>query len=1095
MNKNFKLISLVLSLVFCLTASTFGQSTSGSIEGTVKDANGASVPGITVTATSTGNTTGYKSTDVSNGEGSFRFANVPPGTYTISTGEAKGFKGKNITDITVVLEKTTPVSVSLEVGGGSTSIDITSTDSAQIDLGDTKLTTSITSAVADALPKGTTFSSLLKTAPNVRSEPLAAGFQIDGASGAENVFVVDGQEVTNFRTGQLNTANNIPFELVSEVQIKSTGLDAEYGGATGGVISVVTRGGNDQWRGNFGVSFTPAKFQGRANTVLNRWSTPAGGNPGEFEQFRPFKAGGTSFFPVGRIGGPIAKGKLWFSAVYAPQILETTQRIDYLTSRNPNIRTVRESISYNQKRVVDEVLFRIDGQASSKFRFNVNYLWNPVRDEGTLPANNEGLTGAPQSADFGGSIGLVRGTDFLSLGGGRQNSNNVNGQASWNPTNNLVINVRGGRTYLNEKLGSYGIPRATRYLCSTTNAGIPAAAGCAPGFTNFASNFQIPFDVSTRRTFDADANWSVNAGGRHNFKFGYQYNRLANTTDQGYKPFGIITLFYNLALDNFIDATPTGVTATNATGNCATAPNPLLNCNNGAGRIRRFGTIGSASSQNQALFVQDGWTIANRLTLNIGARIENEAVPSFVTTNPGIKFGWGDKISPRFGASFDLTGDGKTKLFGSYGWFYDRFKYELPRGSFGGDFFRDDYFEILPSRGTAFTSYTFANILGTVADRPGGNCPTVSPVPFPSLGNGYSVCQLDFRIPSNLTGGSIFTSGAVDPNLKAARQSEYTVGIERLLTGTLLFSARFSHKSVDRAIEDIGFPTASGSEAYIIGNPGFGLAAKVARDNGYTATKAERKYDALEFRVDKRLSNNYFFNASYTWSRLFGNYSGLASSDEAGRSSPNVNRFFDLPFLGYTANGKPDNGRLATDRPHVFKAFAGYGFDWFGNKANRTDFSFFTSVQSGTPLTSQYTFYNATAILFGRGDLGRTEKFSETDFLVSHNYKFGKDNRFTLQPFLNILNLFDERNELTRQTVISPTAFTATQLRAGGCSATACADEVSSIRTIFGGGAETFITNYINAPATITARKLNTYNVSNGFQGPRSVRFGFRMFF
>lgn len=1066
---------VVLAIVFCLSQIAFGQETTGSLEGVVKDPNGAVVPNVTVTITSTGATTGFKTSTITNGEGYFRISKVPPGTYTVTT-VANGFKSNSIPNVVVSLEKATNLGIGLEIGAGNITVDVNASDTVQIDLGDTKLTTNITSQVIDSLPKGTTFSSLLKTAPNVRNEPLAAGFQIDGASGAENVFVVDGQEVTNFRTGQLNAANNIPFELINEVQIKSTGLDAQFGGATGGVISVATTGGNNQWRGNAGISFIPAELQGNTRPVLNRWSTPAGGNPGEYEYFQPYNSGGTSFFPTARLSGPIMKDKLWFSTAYAPQIIETTQKIDYFSSRNPNTRTLRETVDYSNKRTIYEALVRLDGQPTQNLRFNANFLWNPVVDEGLIPLNNEGLTGAPQSADFGGSIGTLRGAPFLAQQGGRQNSNNINGQVTWTPTTYLILNFRVGRTFLNEKLNSYGVPTSTRYVCSTTNAGIPAAAGCLSGFTNFANNFQIPFDVSTRNTVDADASWLFNGVGRHNLKFGYQLNRVSNTTDQGYKPYGIITLWYGLGIDNFLGSTPTP-------GNI------------GSGRIRRFGTIGSASSQNQALFFQDSWQIANRLTLNLGLRMEKEDVPSFNAANPGITFGWGAKLAPRLGASFDLTGDGKTKLFGSYGWFYDRFKFELPRGSFGGDFFRDDFFEMFASRGTAYTSYTLANILGTVADKAGGNCPDFNAAtpPLPSLGNGYSVCQLDFRIPSNSVGGSIFTSGAIDPNLEAARQSEYTIGVERQLSNIMLFSARYTHKNVDRAIEDIGFPTASGSEAYIIGNPGYGLAASTAKDNGYNATKAVRRFDAVEIRIDKRLSNHYFFNASYTWSRLFGNYSGLASSDEAGRSSPNVNRFFDLPFLGYTANGTPDNGLLATDRPHSFKGFAGYSFDWKGSKTNATDISFFTTIASGTPLTSQYTFYNATAILYGRGDLGRTAMFTETDLLLSHSYKFGNDNRFTLQPFLNIRNLFDENNELTRQTVISPTAFTAATLVTGGCPSTVCADEVKSIQRIFNGGTQSYIDTYLAAnPA---ARKFNTYNLANAFQAPREVRFGFRFFF
>ena len=101
--------------------------------------------------------------------------------------------------------------------------------------------------------------------------------------------------------------------------------------------------------------------------------------------------------------------------------------------------------------------------------------------------------------------------------------------------------------------------------------------------------------------------------------------------------------------------------------------------------------------------------------------MEKEDLPSFNGYAPPINFGWGDKIVPRLGAAYDLTGDGRTKLFGSYNKFHDRLKFELPRGSFGGDFFRSDYFEIFPN--TSYDFYTLSRILGSNTDVLGGQCP------------------------------------------------------------------------------------------------------------------------------------------------------------------------------------------------------------------------------------------------------------------------------------------------------------------------------------------------------------------------------------
>ncbi len=1079
MNKNFRFISMALSFMLCFAAVAFGQSTTGNIEGTVTDANGASVPNAIVVAKSTGSTAGYNQTVTANGNGEFQFSQVPVGTYTI-TATGTGFKTSKTTDVTVSLDRAAVINLTLEVGTSDVTVDVTADSSTTIDQADTKIDTNITKQVFDALPKGTSFGSLLKTAPNVRPEALSGGYQIDGASGSENVFVIDGQEVTNFRTGVLTRNNDLPFELLQEVQIKSTGFEAEYGGATGGVINVVTVGGNDQLRGNFALSFKPKGLKGNnvPRNVLSVFATDNRANGSEY--FIPLRDGGTDFFPVAQLSGPIIKGKLWFSATYAPQIFETTRPIDYygstgIANADPNGRFVRESINYNQTLKQEYAFARLDAQPFSKLRLFGSFLWNPLAQDGVLPANTEGLSGTPQSVNFGGSRGVLRGADLLGQQGGRQNANNINGQATWNPTNYLVLNFCAGRSFMNERLNSYGLPRITRVICSRLGPQTAATTGCAQGFQNIGNNNQINYDVSTRTTFDADASLvGINLGGRHNFKFGYQFNRLFNTVSNGYKDLGIIQLFYDRDI-----ATLSGGPVTPTPGNL------------GSGLLQRFGTVGEASSKNQALFAQDSWQIGKRVTLNLGLRIENETVPNFGQTgSQAIKFGWGDKITPRFGIAFDLTGDGKTKLFASYGWFYDRFKYELPRGSFGGDFFRRDFFEILPARGLNYLGYTFGNILGSNPDPIGGRCPIVG-------GTGYSVCQFDFRVATNLIGADIFETGAVDPDLKAARQSEYTFGIERQLGNNFVLAGRYTHKQQDRAIEDVGVFNAQGSEAYIIGNPGFGLVCEVSSTANLPCPKAERLYDAVEVRLDKR-SANYFFNASYTWSRLFGNYSGLASSDEAGRNSPNVNRLFDLPPLGFTADGDPDNGLLATDRPHVFKAFGGYSFSWFGNETNRTTISAFTTIQSGTPVTTIYNLYSlGTTILNGRGDLGRTEMFTETDLSISHRYKFGRDNRFIFEPYIDLRNLFDEGNVLGFNTNISATNFSATTLSTTQAGCTTCGSEAAVFQTIFNGtGIRQFVLNYLNSPVTPLAnRTLNTYGFANNFQNPRDVRFGFRFLF
>ncbi|MEX2663123.1 MAG: hypothetical protein WD227_14435, partial [Vicinamibacterales bacterium] len=169
--------------------------------------------------------------------------------------------------------------------------------------------------------------------------------------------------------------------------------------------------------------------------------------------------------------------------------------------------------------------------------------------------------------------------------------------------------------------------------------------------------------------------------------------------------------------------------------------------------------------------------------------------------------------------------------------------------------------------------------------------------------------------------------------------------------------------------------------------------------------EAERDYDALEFSVNKNLSNNWALRTSYTWSRLYGNYSGLAQSDEPGRLSPNVGRNFDAPVMSFNERGEPVFGRLGTDRPHQFKAHFIYDLP-FGTTLGVSQF-----VASGTPITREAAFIspnNFPVMYLGRGSDGRTEVFSQTDLVVQHDFRLTGNQR--LQLGLNVLNLFDEEN-------------------------------------------------------------------------------------
>jgi hypothetical protein len=170
-------------------ASVHAQERFGGLTGVVTDESGAAVPGVTVTATN--KSTGAARVTVTGGDGLYRIQDLEPGRYTVSI-ELQGFQKVSVDDVLVIVGRTFNVNTQLKVGALTEVVNVTGGVEKQIDLLTTTLAHNVTAEELDRIPKTRTFQDVALTSPGVNKGDIEAGFQVHGASGAENSFLVDG---------------------------------------------------------------------------------------------------------------------------------------------------------------------------------------------------------------------------------------------------------------------------------------------------------------------------------------------------------------------------------------------------------------------------------------------------------------------------------------------------------------------------------------------------------------------------------------------------------------------------------------------------------------------------------------------------------------------------------------------------------------------------------------------------------------------------------------------------------------------------------------------------------------------------------------
>ena len=238
-----KLSKLALTTILAFTGIAVAQEITGTLTGIVTDATGASMPNATVTVTN--KESNQPSVTKTDGSGIYFLRELRPGHYAMKF-ESQGFAPLTYSDVTVMLGKLLKVDGQLKVGTLAESI-VVNEAAPMIDLTGTTVANTLTKEEFNHLPKTRSFQSLALLAPFTNAGEIEGGLQVNGASGAENNYMVDGLSNTSLVNGK--SRQNAAFEYLGEVNVKTTGIEAEYGGALGGVINAVTLSGGNQFHG------------------------------------------------------------------------------------------------------------------------------------------------------------------------------------------------------------------------------------------------------------------------------------------------------------------------------------------------------------------------------------------------------------------------------------------------------------------------------------------------------------------------------------------------------------------------------------------------------------------------------------------------------------------------------------------------------------------------------------------------------------------------------------------------------------------------------------------------------------------------------
>jgi len=997
------------ALTVAVTQPAMAQSNAtGNIYGTIDSAAGATV-------NLTNLETGLKRSTTAEANGRYQVTALPAGRYRVDL--VRGGAVARTMEVEVLAGQGADASfgaaiASVQVTGRRNRIDVSNTNNGAV----------FSAKELAKLPVQPNLTSIVLLAPNTtRGDAAYGGASFGGSGASENAFYMNGFPITN-PLSQLGSME-LPFGSIQQASVLTGGFGAEFGRSIGGVMSITTKSGTNNWEAGAMYSIEPNSMRAsRANIYYaNTGYVDNKNTDGKLHFRRDLDEINVHQYGA-YVGGPIIKDKLFmfFSG-------------EQLITKNGNLQmgsdatTIERDGWRNRRALETRWVGKLDWNLTDDHRFEFTSAGNDSRER--IQRSGFTLNGTDKAAALANLDGKQNGVLYSSLTtrnpgpldtnpgipGAKVNALKYTGQF----TDDLVLTAMYGqlkseRGVSYEKGFTGALPPDV--LVPAVSARVPEldAQGLYKQMNPFPGNVSTPGSDKVK-SYRLDVEYKLN---NHTLRAGLDSNDIeiegaGRATSGGsrwqYRKVAVGSEFKPVNLSSGRPAIVGNFGGYGTRGYYV--------------RQRIFTSITDASAEQTAQYIEDRWQATKNLLVTVGLR--NEQYSN--TTGDGDKFvDMKNQIAPRFSASWDVNGDASLKVYGSAG----RYHLQLPAQ--------------VAARAAARSTLTDQDFTYSGIDPLTG-----APTGLVAINTPAS--------PDGETGTKKNPRSVVADDLKPNYQDELTLGFEKAYSPDLNIGAKVTYRKLGAGIDDscdtrplYDYAVKHGIEvhspAYIncyifnpgedldlwidghdaLGNPlvtGKGVLAHFsAAELGFP--KAKRTYSALDLFAEHPLRNGWYGRVNYTWSRSKGNMEGQTRSD-TGQADVGTSAGWDFPeFAAYT------NGLLPNDRKHQLKLFGFYQLtpeiSVGGNallQSGRPKVCLGTNVAAENgelfpPLSEEYggPGYGAEYFWCGgkpapRGTLGRLpmEKRVDLNLTYSPNYVKG------LALKVDVFNAFNTQKAVARQ--------------------------------------------------------------------------------